>query len=468
MNEGYVEPTERGQRPTKSIDETQGYGEGTPSTLSETAKLELGQRFGEYEILDVIARGGMGAVYKARQRNLNRLVALKVILTGALASEEEIQRFTTEAEAAARLSHPGIVPVYEMGTHGGRHFFSMPLMPNGTLSEKVAEAPLNDVEAAALIRDIAIAIQYAHDQGVLHRDLKPSNILMDEHQQPRIADFGLARRVDADSDLTQTGQILGTPEYMSPEQAFGSSSSIDERSDVYGLGAILYRLLVGRPPFQAPSRLDVVILVREETPVPPRQLNRKISVDLNVICMKCLEKEPEQRYTSANELADDLNACLEGRPIKAKPVGLARSTWRWYTGRRESAVLVAGGYALLTGIIFAAWNVMGFVMVPIHEVYGKTVWEAWFEIGASTISLTIPLIVIGYFTLRKNHYAIIAGLLLTLASTLFAIRMYVFPDTSTFVSNRFDGLPALLIVLGVLSFILYSIAVYATLVRRSS
>ena len=236
--------------------------------------------FGDYELLDEIARGGMGVVYKARQVRLKRVVALKMILSGQLAGDEDIQRFHTEAEAAAKLDHPGIVPIYEIGQFEGQHFFSMGFVEGQSLAGRLANGPLPPRDAAELTSKIATAVAYAHQQGVIHRDLKPANVLLDTNGQPRITDFGLARKLEGDSNLTGTGQILGTPSYMPPEQAAGQTDEVTPAADVYSLGAILYALLTGRPPFQAANIMDTLRQVLEQDPVAPRQFNAGISRDL--------------------------------------------------------------------------------------------------------------------------------------------------------------------------------------------
>jgi hypothetical protein len=285
--------------------------------------------FGNYEVLAEIARGGMGVVYKARQQGLNRLVALKMILAGSLAGPEELKRFRTEAEATARLSHPNIVAVYEVGDVDGQLFFSMELIEGRTLAHRLAEGPLPSRTAARYVRRLAQAVHYAHRQGILHRDLKPSNILLDQNDEPHLTDFGLAKRLDAyDPALTRTGAVLGTPSYMAPEQAAGKVKDLGPACDVYGLGAVLYELLTGRPPFRSDTAVDTLRHVLEREPVPPRLLNPKVDRDLETICLKCLEKDPGRRYASADELAVDLQRYLDGEAIRARSYNvLARLTW---------------------------------------------------------------------------------------------------------------------------------------------
>ena len=284
--------------------------------------------FGDYQLLEELGRGGMGVVYRARQLSLDRIVALKIILRGATASLADLARFRGEAETAARLNHPSIVPVYEVGQQGDLPFFTMRYVEGHTLASRVADGPLPGREAARLLAPIARAIAAAHQQGVLHRDLKPSNVLIDENGEPYVSDFGLAKRLTPDSDdavaiadaaqLTQTGAIIGTPGYMSPEQAAGSRGSIGPASDVYSLGAILYATLTGRPPFQGATPVDTVLLVLEQEPIAPQLLNPRVDRDLEMIAMKCLQKPIELRYTTADDLADDLYAYLANEPISAR------------------------------------------------------------------------------------------------------------------------------------------------------
>ncbi len=288
-----------------------------------------GERFGDYEIDGEIARGGMGVVYRARQVSLKRPVALKMILAGRLASDEEVRRFQREAEAAARLDHPNIVPIYEIGDHQGQRFFSMKLIEGGSLAESI-ERGLEDVRAAAqAIETVARAVHYAHLRGVLHRDLKPANILLDSGGQPHVTDFGLAKAQDGDRSLTQTGAIVGTPTYMSPEQVEGKRGRTGPPSDVYSLGVILYELLAGRPPFKEESSIDTLRAILEKEPERPSAMNARVPRDLETICLKCLAKEPGRRYASAGALADDLQRFLAGRPIEARRTSAVERTWRW-------------------------------------------------------------------------------------------------------------------------------------------
>jgi eukaryotic-like serine/threonine-protein kinase len=285
--------------------------------------------FGDYELLEEIARGGMGVVFKARQATLNRIVAVKMILTGVLASPADVERFHAEAEAAANLDHPGIVPIFEVGEHNGQHYFSMGYVEGRSLAARVPDGPLPAREGAQVMRVVCDAVQYAHERQIIHRDLKPANILIDRDGRPRITDFGLAKHQQDDSGRTATGQVLGTPAYMPPEQAAGKLELIGPTADVYALGAILYTLLTGRPPFQSASSVDTLRQVLEKEPLAPSELTAGVPRDLETIVLKCLQKSISQRYPTARELADDLQRFLDGRPILARPVGRLERGWRW-------------------------------------------------------------------------------------------------------------------------------------------
>ena len=336
-----------------------GGPDGREGDAAETFVGLSGRLFGDYELIEKIAHGGMGVVYKARQRSLNRTVALKMILSGQLASEEEVRRFYSEAEAAANLEHSGIVPIHEVGQHEGQHYFSMGFIEGQSLARRIADGPLRSDKAAELTKQVAEAIAYAHDRGVIHRDLKPANILLDREGQPRVTDFGLAKRIEGDSDLTATGQILGTPSYTPPEQASGSIHEIGPLSDVYSLGAILYCLLTGRPPFQAASHVETLKQVAEQEPASPRQLNATVPKDLETICLKCLEKDPGERYETAAKLADDLDRFLRDEPIHARPIGVVERLMR--RSRKHRRMIISASIAIVATIVLItggslAWN----------------------------------------------------------------------------------------------------------------
>jgi serine/threonine-protein kinase len=308
--------------------------------------------FGDYEIHAELGRGGMGVVYRARQVSLNKLVALKLIRSGLLASEDELRRFQTEAEALALLDHPGIVPIYELGEHDGQRYFSMKLVQGGNLADRLASYRADPKGAAELLAEAAEAVHHAHMRGILHRDLKPANILVDDQGHPHITDFGLAKRVEADAEMTASGAILGTPPYMAPEQALGRRGAVTTATDVHGLGAVLYALLTGRAPFVGDSVVDTLTQVKEQPPEPPRKINAKVPRDLEIICLKCLEKDPQRRYSSAQALADDVRAWLEDRPIRAGRTPLWERGAKWVRRRPALAVALAisaAAMALLLG-----------------------------------------------------------------------------------------------------------------------
>jgi tRNA A-37 threonylcarbamoyl transferase component Bud32 len=270
-----------------------------------------------YEILGELGRGGMGVVYKARQVRLNRTVALKMILAGGHAAPAEVARFRREAEAAARLQHPGVVQIYEIGEHEAGPYFSLEFVPGGSLAARLADGPLPPLEAARLIEAMARAVHAAHRQGIVHRDIKPQNILLTEDGQPKIADFGLAKQLDVGGQ-TRTGEVMGTPSYMAPEQAAGRKD-VGPAADVYALGAVLFELLTGRPPFVAPTALDTILQVIEAEAPPARSISPAVPRDLDTVCGKCLRKKPADRYESAQALADDLRRYLDGEPVHARP-----------------------------------------------------------------------------------------------------------------------------------------------------
>src|SRR2546423_12177367 len=282
-----------------------------------TADLPAGIAVPGFEILGELGRGGMGVVYKAKQDGLNRLVALKMVLSGAHAGPSERERFRTEAEAAAALQHPNIVQIYEVGEQDGHPYCALEFCPGGSLADRLRGNPLPPREAARLIEQIARGVHCAHAAGIVHRDIKPGNVLLTADGTPKVTDFGLAKRTGG-SDLTATGAILGTPAYMAPEQAQGHGKDAGPAADLYALGAILYECLTGGPPFRAATPLDTLVQVVEHTPTPPQMLNPKVDADLATICLKCLEKDPARRYASADALAEDLRRYRDGEPIAAR------------------------------------------------------------------------------------------------------------------------------------------------------
>jgi len=323
--------------------------------LTLAAPVPLG-RFGDYELLQEIARGGMGVVYRAQQVSVHRVVALKMILAGKLASTSELQRFHTEAEAAAQLDHPNIIPIYEVGEQEGRPFFTMKLIEGGSLVERLPCRQTDWPALVAALVKVARAVHYAHQRGILHRDLKPANILMETESHggvgdPRITDFGLAKLVQRGSDLTRSGAIVGTPSYMAPEQARGRNKVVTTAADVYSLGAVLYEVLTGRPPFRGETPVDTLLQVLDREPAHPRQINPRVDPDLATICLKCLEKEPQRRYESAEALADDLQNWLARKPIQARPTTTWERAWKWARREKTKAALVAAVAAII--LLFA-------------------------------------------------------------------------------------------------------------------
>lgn len=328
----------------------------TNPVVPESDAEALPRDFGDYRLKRLIARGGMGVVYEAHQMSLNRTVAVKMILSGQLADEVQVKRFFREAQAAGGLDHNGIVPVYEVGSHDSQHYFSMALVEGGSLAEEIANGPLDERIAAAYMRDIAQAVDYAHKAGVIHRDLKPGNVLLDKSGAIRVTDFGLATCCDEAGGVTQTGQILGTPAYMPPEQVVGTPDEITPAADIYALGAVMYSLLTGRPPFQAAHPVETLRQVIEEDPVPPRELNTSISEDLQTICLKCLEKEPAKRYRSADELGNDIDRFLRGEPIRARAASRIEKFRKWVKRNKTVAALSAAAVvSLLVGTVTSVW-----------------------------------------------------------------------------------------------------------------
>jgi hypothetical protein len=302
-----------------------------------------------YEVLGELGRGGMGVVFRARHLALGRVVALKMLLGGPLASADEVQRFRTEAEAAADLDHPHVVPIYEVGQADGRPYFSMKLIEGRSL----AGFRGSPQQAVQLMTQVARAVHYAHQRGIIHRDLKPANILIDAHGQPYVTDFGLAKRLAADSRMTQTGAIMGTPAYMPPEQAGGKKGEVTTLADVYSLGAVLYELLTGRPPLQGETPLDTLLLVMQMKPDPPSKLNGQVDAGLEAVCLKCLEKDPRQRYASAGELADDLERWQRGEPTRARPPSPLQAVRFWlrqHFGAAGWIVIIGVFSGLLAGV----------------------------------------------------------------------------------------------------------------------
>jgi serine/threonine protein kinase/WD40 repeat protein len=348
-----VSPTEM---PTLGAD-----GSATGPIVGDTLRY-----FGDYEILAEIARGGMGVVFKARQVSLNRVVALKMILTGQLATPLDVQRFKHEAEAAAGLDHLHIVPIHEVGEHGGQHYFSMKLIDGGSLAGCIKALRKDRKKAVQLMTKVARAVHYAHQRGILHRDLKPANILLDKQGEPHVTDFGLAKKVTGDSGMTQSGAIVGTPSYMPPEQA-AAKKGLTTAADVYSLGAILYELLTGQPPFQGATPLDTLLQVMEKEPTSPRVIDKTIDCDLETIVLKCLAKQPVQRYASAEALADELDRWQRGESILARRARLPVRLWRWCRRHPWPALTAAAAFLGLLVFVSMLLGIIGIGLVMFQE-----------------------------------------------------------------------------------------------------
>jgi serine/threonine protein kinase/tetratricopeptide (TPR) repeat protein len=325
------------------------------ATRSERSVEMLGE-LGDYELLEEIGRGGQGVVFRARQKSLNRSVALKVISLGQWASKAHLKRFRREAEAAASLEHPSIVPIYEVGERDGSCYFSMKFVEGGQLDEVVRRTPMSIRQAAELIAKVARTVHYAHEHGILHRDIKPGNILLDAKGEPHLTDFGLARLVESESSVTQTLDVLGTPSYMAPEQAVGNNAAVSSATDVYGLGAVLFQLLTGQPPFAGGTTYETIKLLLDTEPRQPRLLNPKIDRDLSTICLKCLEKDPKRRYASALALAEDLERWLKHEPIRARHTGIFARGKKWMQRNPTTALLAASLLALAAAVGWNIWN----------------------------------------------------------------------------------------------------------------
>lgn len=333
---------------------------------SDSQDLDAGRReIGGYEILGEMGRGGMGVVYRARQKSPERTVALKMIRVGRFAAEEDVRRFSNEVDAIAKLAHEGIVPIYEIGCHHGEHFYSMQLIDGDPFDAYLDSADFDEAEALIIFSQICDAVAFCHEHGVIHRDLKPSNVLLDDQRIPKLTDFGLAKHLERESDLTRTGEIMGTPGYMAPEQADDSTAVVNERADVYGLGAILYRILTGRPPINTAdvNIVGAIKLVTDNDIIAPRLLNRGISRDLETICLKCLEGDPQKRYRDAGQLASDMRCYLDGEAISARPLTVARRCARW--ARQQPGLAVTW---LAVGLFFGYHLIYYYSKVPAERL----------------------------------------------------------------------------------------------------
>jgi len=322
----------------------------TPANKVPARVMKLLGELGDYELLEEVGRGGQGVVFRARQKSLHRIVALKVIGLGQWATKAHLKRFRLEAEAAASLDHPCIVPIYEVGERDGQCYFSMKFVEGGQLDELVKQAPVSIPQAVELIAKVARTVSYAHEHGILHRDIKPANILLDAKSEPHLTDFGLARLVESESNVTRTLEVLGTPSYMAPEQAVGNNAKVTSTTDVYGLGAVLYQLLTGHPPFAGGTTYETIKLLLETEPRPPRLWNPKVDRDLSTICLKCLDKDPQRRYSSALVLAEDLERWLRHEPIQARRTGVFDRGKKWLQRNPTAAGIIVLSLALIAAL----------------------------------------------------------------------------------------------------------------------
>ena len=388
-------PPSSGDAPTLDGSSSRVHGDNDPAER-EQASPKLQSDFGDYELLGEIARGGMGVVFKARHKRLNRIAAIKMIRSGKLSSPEDIQRFYVEANAAAQLDHPGIVPIYEIGEHEGQPFFAMKFIEGGSLAQHLEQFRTNKPKLVEFVAKIAEAVHHAHQRGILHRDIKPANVMLDEVENPLLTDLGLAKNTASESDLTQTGALVGTPSYMPPEQA-DSVSTLTTAADIYSTGAILYELLTGHPPHTGTSPIETILRVLHDPIKPPRSLDKSIDLDLELICMKCLERDPQARYSSAAALASDLRNWLDGEPLSVKPPTLYAS---FATRMRRNQGLV---YAMLIAL---AGSILSFPLMlsllsrwsgqdlyantpedPLPTLYQLSTIPTWISAGASIVTL---------------------------------------------------------------------------------
>jgi serine/threonine protein kinase/TolB-like protein/Tfp pilus assembly protein PilF len=362
------------------VEQPAGEDRASASQDKTTARAaELLGELGDYELLEEIGRGGQGVVFRARQKSLNRIVALKVIGLGQWASKTHLKRFRREAEAAASLEHPGIVPIHEVGERDGSCYFSMKFIEGGQLDEIVRREPMPIRQAAELIVKVARTVHYAHEHGILHRDIKPGNILLDQKGEPHLTDFGLARLVETESTVTRTLDVLGTPSYMAPEQAVGNNTAVSRVTDVYGIGAVFYQLLTGQPPFAGGTTYETIKLLLDTEPRQPRLLNPKIDRDLSTICLKCLEKDPNRRYSSALALAEDLEHWLKHEPIQARRTGIVARSRKWVRRNPSIAVMAAMLLALAVPLGVTIWKsefprhpaTTGIAVLPFENLSGQ-------------------------------------------------------------------------------------------------
>jgi hypothetical protein len=370
-----------------------------------------------------LGRGGMGVVYKALHLRLNRLVALKMVQDSHCLHPEHLVRFLSEAEAVAGVQHPYIAQIYEVGQMDGRPYYTMEFVAGGNLAQKTARAPQPPRQAAHMVEMLARAVQVAHQCGIIHRDLKPDNVLLAADGTPRITDFGLAKRLHGDVGLTHTGEILGTPSYMAPEQADGLIKDLGPCTDVYALGAILYELLTGRPPFVGVTVLDVLDQVKKKEPLPFGRVRIAVPRDLETICLKCLHKEPRRRYASAEELADDLRRFLASEPIRARPPNFVSRTWLWC--HRTERVRDAGAFMVFFGVVATIWCLSGVAFIASGLIHPLRPASGIVQLVVFIFACYLPLIWIGLGTMAKRRPWLWAGAVVAAVDLVLSILCMV-------------------------------------------
>lgn len=425
-----------------------------------------------YEILGELGRGGMGVVYQARQVKASRVVALKMILSRGHASYDDLARFKTEAEAIARLQHPNVVQIFEVGEQGGLPFFSLEFCEGGSLADKLRAGPLLPNDAARLVEQLARAMHAAHQAGIVHRDLKPQNVLLSADGTPKVSDFGLAKRLGSDAGHTQTGAVLGTPSYMAPEQAGGNTKAIGPAADVYALGAILYECLTGRPPFLAPTAVDTLLQVVSEPPLPPRVLQPKVPRDLETVCLKCLQKEPQKRYTSAEQLADDLRRFLGGYPVLARRPSIATQVRYW--ARRPERLRDAGVVQLVVAL-FQVPEILFAVLTTIMPVSDGPIPRWLVEWTLIRLVVAMLLALLGIETINRRGWAVWLGLLLWtfLSLAMYGIQAFyiwggIYRDLLTTEQNSIWWMMRGMMAYSAAPLIAYAVALYSYHVNRDS
>ncbi len=368
-----LDQLERLALPAESDDQATIIDAANPSSAS--GEIAPGRCFGSYELLDEIGRGGMGVVFKARQRGLNRIVALKMILASHLATDDQVSRFQREARATARVTHANVVSVFDVGEVEGQHYFVMEYVDGPTLADRLRRGLPTFADAARLVARLARAVAHVHGRGIIHRDLKPANVLLDAEGAPKIADFGLARALDDGEGSTRTGVILGTPAYMAPEQAAANLRQVGPHSDVYSLGAILYECLTGRPPFRSDSALNTILQVLESEPEPPGRVRPEVPRDLALICLKCLEKDPARRYASAADLAADLDRYLAGERISVRPDSFWQSVQRWF--RRDPILAIRVTALVLSALLLQVNYDLRKDIAPVYHLEAMLILTVW-------------------------------------------------------------------------------------------